>query len=231
MRDPRIQPLPGRLLWLAVFAVAMGLLEAVCVIYLRRLLLPAGAEITQIVQAVRDLRIEVLREACTLAMLLAVACLAASRAGARTAAFFLMFGIWDIFYYVGLWLLSGWPTSLLEWDCLFLIPVPWYGPVLAPVLISGYFVLACGLYLVAGDRGRPLRLSWPVLALQAAGFSVWYLSFVRDSRRITERGYDGVAYAWILLLAGAVICGAGLALSLRRRPPARGAPGRAERSH
>ncbi|HNT42130.1 MAG TPA: hypothetical protein PKN78_07855, partial [Tenuifilaceae bacterium] len=44
--------------------------------------------------------------------------------------------VWDIFYYVFLKLLIGWPTSMLTWDLLFLIPVTWTGPVVAPVAIS-----------------------------------------------------------------------------------------------
>ena len=46
------------------------------------------------------------------------------------------FGIWDIFYYVFLRVMCGWPRSLFDWDVLFLLPLPWWGPVLAPVSIA-----------------------------------------------------------------------------------------------
>ena len=40
------------------------------------------------------------------------------------------FGIWDIFYYVFLKIIYDWPKSLFDWDILFLIPLPWWGPVI-----------------------------------------------------------------------------------------------------
>ena len=46
------------------------------------------------------------------------------------------FGAWDIFYYVFLRIMTGWPRTLLDWDILFLLPLPWWGPVLAPVSIA-----------------------------------------------------------------------------------------------
>ena len=58
------------------------------------------------------------------------------------AGFVVVFGVWDIFYYVFLRVLVTWPASLLDWDILFLIPLPWVGPVLAPVLIAGMDALA-----------------------------------------------------------------------------------------
>ena len=73
---------------------------------------------------------------------------------------------------------SGWPGGLLEWDCLFLIPKPWYGPVLAPVLISIYFALACWWLHACEVRGKPMRFSMVMVLSQLAAFVVWYWSFV-----------------------------------------------------
>lgn len=193
----------------------MGLLEAICVTYLRRILLPDGVTVDQIVDSIRAMKIEIVREACTMGMLLAVAWLAAARAGARTAMFFLMFGIWDIVYYVGLRGFAGWPSSVFEWDCLFLIPVPWFGPVLAPVLISLYFMSACTLYLVRENQGRALRLNRVVLASQASGFSMWYWTFVKDSKLIESDGYEAASFGWGFFAAGGVICLLGLWWALR----------------
>ncbi|MBK6833902.1 MAG: hypothetical protein IPG89_06345 [Bacteroidetes bacterium] len=50
----------------------------------------------------------------------------------RFAYFIIAFAIWDIFYYVFLYVLLQWPESLFTWDILFLVPVPWTGPVIAP---------------------------------------------------------------------------------------------------
>jgi membrane protein implicated in regulation of membrane protease activity len=62
-----------------------------------------------------------------------------------------MFAIWDIFYYIFLWLLIGWPESFFTWDILFLLPVTWVGPVLAPVINSLTMIVLAGLILLA-DR-------------------------------------------------------------------------------
>jgi hypothetical protein len=168
------------------------------------------------------LRIEVIREACTLAMLLAVAWLGGFNLRSRVACFFYAFGLWDIVYYAGLWWLADWPGSWLEWDCLFLIPKPWYGPVLAPVLISAYFAIACVLLHVCEMRGVPVRLSVGMLSAELLAGAVWYWSFVKDADRINASGYRGVTYSWNLLATGAAISVAGLWLATRNRskPPA-----------
>ena len=148
-------PLPRRqLLWLALFAVAFGFVEAAVVIYLRAAtgLLPgyhgtladvqrAAPEFYQQAQTLRDfpqslLTVEVCREAATILMLITVALLAASTVRARGAAFLWAFAIWDITYYAGLWLAVRWPASFKDLDVLFLIPVPWMAPVWFPILVS-----------------------------------------------------------------------------------------------
>src|SRR5215203_4142390 len=87
------------------------------------------------------------REVATLVMLLGVAMLAGTERWDRFLAFCVTFGVWYLFYYVWLWLLLGWPPSLLTWDVLFLIPVPWIGPVLAPAVVSSALVIG-GLLLL-----------------------------------------------------------------------------------
>jgi len=189
--------------WIGVYAIAMGLLEAICVIYLRRLLLPAGTEPPA---AVADrLKIEIIREACTLAMILAVAWLTGHNLRARSAYFFFIFGLWDIFYYAGLKWLADWPASWLQWDCLFLIPKPWYGPVLAPVLISVYFAYVCGLILVEKARNRPIRVSWLTVGLQLLAGVIWYWSFVKDTGRIVAQGYGDLHYSWLIFSIGLAV--------------------------
>lgn len=193
-----------RLVWAALYAIAMGILEAICVVYLRRLIDPGWGDLRNAVEVIGGSAIEPIREACTLVMLLAVAWLAGTTCRSRVAYFFYLFGIWDILYYVGLYAFAGWPASLLDWDCLFLIPRPWFGPVLAPVLISACFIFASTLVILREASG--LRFSWPFLALQGAGFALWYLSFVKDSDRILAQGYSGVHYSWLLLATGMILC-------------------------
>ncbi len=204
-----------RLAWVFLFASAMGLLEAICVIYLRRLIIPVGTDASHAVAPLARFPIEHVREACTLIMLLAVAWIAGFNWKSRVAYFFFMFGAWDISYYVGLKWLAGWPSSWLEWDCLFLIPKPWYGPVLAPVLISGYLMLASCLVLAGGSSKAKVRLSVSAILLQLLAFAAWYWSFVKDSDRIAAQDYSSVTYSWPLFACGLIIGVLGLWLATR----------------
>src|SRR5439155_24417216 len=110
------------------------------------------------------------REAATLVMLAEVGYLAGTRLGGRIGAFAVAFGIWDIFYYVVVWLFAGWPTSPLAPDVLFLIPLPWWGPVLSPVLLAALIVVA-GAAAMARELGdglpRPRRAD--MIAVLAGG--------------------------------------------------------------
>jgi hypothetical protein len=123
------------------YACAMGLLEAVCVIYLRRLIWPEGME-----SGKPPLRlgrhVELIREASTIVMLVTVAWLAGKNIRSRLSSFFVMFGVWDILYYVGL-VAGRMAASLLTWDCLFLIPNLGTAPCWLRV-ISVLFIVGCG---------------------------------------------------------------------------------------
>ncbi len=211
------RPILSRLLCVALFAIAMGFLEAICVVYLREKLFSPGTDTQEIVAQLGRFGIEHVREACTIVMLLTVAWIAAFNFRTRTAMFFLMFGVWDITYYIGLRVFTGWPGSILEWDCLFLIPVPWYGPVLAPVLISLFFVVSCVLLILREAAGSRLQLTLPVLALPGLGFGLWYWSFVKDTDTIMTSGYHGVVYSWPLFLGGMFCAVLGLCIGARRR--------------
>lgn len=146
----------GQLVVVSVFAMAFGFLEATVVVYLRAAagLLPgytgtvpdlAGlAPQTQVATELpqRLFRLEVLREAATMFMLISIALLAPVRAMSRVAVFLWAFAIWDIIYYVSLWATIGWPQSIRDRDVLFLIPEPWFAPVWFPVLVSALTLLA-----------------------------------------------------------------------------------------
>lgn len=204
-----------RLALILLFACAMGVLEAICVIYLRRLILPEGLAPGH-APARLGRHVELIREASTLVMLTAVAGLAGSNIRSRLSAFFVMFGVWDILYYAGLKGLAHWPASWFTWDCLFLIPKPWYGPVLAPVVISAYFIWVCGWVFLREEAGRGIRISALSWFMQAAGLVLWYVSFVKDTGAVLAHGYKGVIYSWPLFMCGLVCCAAGFGLALYR---------------
>jgi hypothetical protein len=142
---------------LTAFAIAMGHLEAVVVVYIRRLLdvvpMPEHLD-ADFVSRMPDWLIatEQGREAATIVMLLALGWLVGRSPLAKLGTFLYAFGVWDIFYYVSLKVLIGWPASLQTRDCLFLIPNPWYAPVWLPVSIS-LVMIAIALALFASSRG------------------------------------------------------------------------------
>lgn len=135
------------ILWLLVFSVAMGFMESAVVVYLRNIYYPHGFSFP--LQPI-NLSVgitEILREASTLIMLVMLGVMNGRTKTEKFGFFIFYFAIWDIFYYVFLKLLLGWPESLLTWDILFLIPVTWVGPVLGPVINSlTMIVLALSIY-------------------------------------------------------------------------------------
>src|SRR6185369_12911503 len=103
---------------------------------------------------------EIIREAATIVMLMTVGWLAVHNWRARFGYLLIAFGVWDIFYYVFLRILTGWPRTLLDWDVLFLIPLPWWGPVIAPMVIA-VLMIAWGTLATQGDHGqRRFRTEW-----------------------------------------------------------------------
>ncbi|MEI6124460.1 MAG: hypothetical protein WCQ95_12620 [Bacteroidota bacterium] len=130
-----------------LFAVAMGYLESAVVIYIRALYYPEGFAFPMKIISERIMITEFWREAATMIMLVGIALLAGKNAITRFAYFLLAFSVWDIFYYVFLWVLVGWPQSLMTWDVLFFIPTTWIGPVIAPVVNSLTMILLSGVIL------------------------------------------------------------------------------------
>lgn len=160
-----------KLIALFLFSVAFGYLEAAVVVYLRSIYEPIRQKISprpanelfplitvaQLQEAgpenTRRLLTELGREVATLVMLAAMALAVADKFAHWAAAFLIAFGVWDIFFYLSLKLLIDWPQSLLTWDLLFLLPVPWVGPVAAPVIVS-LSMIACGLIVLL----RPVHM-------------------------------------------------------------------------
>ena len=158
----------NRIIFLVLFSIAMGFLEAAVVVYLRQLYYPEGFSFPLKIMALEALSIEYLREFSTLVMLFSIAMIAGRKFYDRFAYFLLCFGIWDIFYYVWLKVLLNWPESFLTWDILFLIPVVWSGPVLAPVLCALTMVVISASILSFQQKGYRVKmklLEWILLFL------------------------------------------------------------------
>ena len=122
---------------------------------------------------------------------------------------------WDIFYYVWLWIFLGWPPSLLTWDVLFLIPVPWIGPVLAPIIVSVALIVGSLLALRVKRQGTRLTLPAPLWLLGSAGGGLVLLSFTLDYRAVLAQ-MEPSAFRWWLFATGVACATAAVTLGMSR---------------
>jgi hypothetical protein len=207
---------------LILFGVSFGYIEASVVVYLRAVYdpvrqrlhpdRPAGElfpliRVDQLRSAAPEeswlLRVEVAREAATLIMLASVALAAAGgRWSSWLPCFAIAFGTWDLFFYMFLRVLLHWPASIMTWDILFLIPVPWAAPVLAPSIVS-MTIIGAGLLTLS----RPIRMlpaHWFAMTL---GGALILMSFMWDYQNLIAGGFPR-PFAWRLFGAGELAGGA-----------------------
>jgi hypothetical protein len=170
------------LLVVSIFAIAMGFLEAIVVVYVRELYYPDGFGFPLKLIPEKIFAIELVRELTTLVMLVSIGILVGRTRLQKFAWFLLAFGVWDIFYYVALKIFLDWPESLLTWDILFLLPVTWIGPVLAPVIASVTMIgFALAVFIPDKPRLRIKPASW--MAIVGGAFLI-FLSFILDYTRL-----------------------------------------------
>jgi hypothetical protein len=218
----------ARFTWLVVviFAIGMAWVESACVYYLRVLVgrldpyqanpLPAHGVVDQV---------ELVREAATLVMLLAIGLLAGLTWHSRLAYAAIAFGVWDIFYYVFLKVIYDWPRSLFDWDVLFLLPLPWWGPVLAPVCIA-LLMIVWGTLVSQHAVRPPDTAAMPMLwGLTGLGVVTALYVFMADSLHAARHGLDMTAvlptdFKWSVFIVALALMAApvaNIAWNLRRK--------------
>ena len=215
-----MRPGHARARWLIVvlFAVAMAWFEAATVYYLRVMVdrvdpyQPNPLPMDGIVEPV-----ELAREAATLVMLAAIGALAGRNLRTRLGYGAIAFGVWDVFYYVFLKFISGWPASLLDWDILFLLPLPWWGPVLAPVCIA-LLMIAWGTQVTQRAAGQiAVTLTSTVWRLNWLGIALALYVFMADALRAVPNGLDATrtvlpaAFNWPVFLVALALMAAPVA--------------------
>ena len=189
-----------------IFSIAFAYIESAVVVYLRTIFHPDGFTFPLTSFGMtplwkRLLLTEIGREAATMVLILSGAWLFGRNLQQRFAYFLTIFAVWDIFYYIWLKVLIGWPVSIMDWDILFLIPITWAGPVLAPALISITLLLFAVVILYRDSYGRPIRAS----RIEWLGFIsaavVVVISFCIAGRHITDPDYQSHFY-WPVFAAG-----------------------------
>jgi hypothetical protein len=178
--------------------------------------------------------VELAREAATLMMLFAGGLLAGKTWRSRWGYAAVAFGVWDVFYYVFLKIITGWPHALADWDILFLLPLPWWGPVISPVLIA-LMMIAWGTLATQWEHryDYPFRAEWKAWLLNFAGIAVALYVFMEDALRVAGQGESALRtllptrFGWTLFTVALVLMAAPIFLSARqilRRPLSKPVP-------
>jgi hypothetical protein len=206
--------IPSRWLTVIVFAIAMAWVESAVVYYLRTMvdrIQPYQPDPLPLVGRMGP--VELVREAATMIMLLTVGMLAGRNWRTRFAYSAIAFGVWDIFYYVFFKAICGWPHSLMDWDVLFLLPLPWWGPVWAPMAIALLMIIWGTLVTqFETDSIRPLRRLWLV---NFSGVAIALYVFMADCLRVRNGGVDAIRNVLPQRFQTALFCAA---LSLMAAP-------------
>jgi hypothetical protein len=202
------------ILLVSVFAIAFAFVESSVVVYLRQIFYPGGFAFPLNPGITSQIVVEVSREFATIVMLIAMGLIAGTTRWQRFSYFLIGFGVWDIFYYIWLKVILDWPASLFDWDILFLIPIPWIGPVVAPILVSLMMIGGGWLILRREEESGSFRASWTAIALSILGSVAVLLSFVLDTDATLRFQYPK-AYHYELLMLG-MVCYAGALIATAR---------------
>jgi hypothetical protein len=174
-----------------IFAIAMAFVETLIVVYLRKLYYPVGFSFP-LIASIEPLvlGVEVVREFFTIVMLACVAFLAGKKFYDRFAYFLFAFGIWDIFYYIWLKVVLNWPASFFTWDLLFLIPLPWVAPVLAPILVSLTMIFGALGIIHLRDKGYKIKRNLKEKCSFILGMILILYTFLYDySKLVIQKGF------------------------------------------
>jgi hypothetical protein len=172
---------PLRTLWIVtLFFIALGYIESAVVIYMREILYPEGFQFPLAPIEIHLAITEILREIATLIVLLCIGMITGRTFTEKFAWFIYSFAVWDIFYYVFLKLLIGWPESFMTWDILFLIPVTWVGPVITPLILTFTMILLSMILVYYNKKYGIVKMNRTEWILLIIGSIILILSWTWD---------------------------------------------------
>ena len=211
------------------FAIAFAWVESSVVVYLREIYFE-GSFYFPVVLEWKDgellvdnlMRIEFGREIATILMLITLGCAAGKNALQKFCFFMVAFGVWDIFYYIWLWIMVSWPENLMTWDLLFFVPLPWVGPVIAPVLIALAMWIAGSLIIYYDEKYCAIDWRWYDWFIESGCALLIIVAFCWDWKNII-RIPDGVArngipnsFAWWLYLPAFIFAAVYFSVRLKK---------------
>jgi len=197
----RLNSLKRQLTWLAVWGGTLGMIEAAVVIYLRSIYYPNGFQFPPLPFGDALVKVELAREFASILILWATAELIAQSFHRKFAVFMILFGAWDIFYYVFLKIFLNWPESIFTWDILFLIPKVWAGPVLAPILVSLGLIGAGIVVLVKLKAGYRILTDMKFWLFELVSAGIIVSAFIIPGNEILI-GQMPNSFPWFLFIAG-----------------------------
>lgn len=216
-------------LWVVIFAVAFAWVESAVVVYLREIYFDGGFSFPLIIRweggkHVIDplVRIEFGREIATIVILISVGWMAGKNRFQRFCYFMIAFGLWDIFYYIWLYVMVGWPESLMTWDLLFYVPLPWVGPVITPVLIAVAMTAAGSAVIYYEAKGHDIRWKCQDMAVELFCALLMIVAFCWDWKNILQVPGDAARtgipnpFAWWLYLPALLVAAAYFIFKLRQ---------------
>lgn len=183
-----MKPITKTIIYVGVFAVAMGFLESAVVIYLRELYYKDGFSFPLKPIDHHIARVEFFREIATIIMLIGIGYVTGKNKLQRFAYFNLAFAIWDIFYYIFLYVFLGWPQSLQTWDILFLVPLPWVAPVWAPCLLSLLMIIGSLYFIQQVNINKEFTIKLKYWIILIGGAVICIISFMWDYLQFTSNG-------------------------------------------
>ncbi|HEY1040291.1 MAG TPA: hypothetical protein VGF30_12835 [Bacteroidia bacterium] len=217
------------LLWISLFAIAMGFLETSVVVYLRELYYPEGFQFPLTVIPKKIAIVEFWREFATIIMLVGAGIIAGKTKLTRFAYFIIAFAIWDIFYYIFLYVLLAWPESIFTWDILFLIPCPWTGPVIAPCIVAFGMILLGYMIIYFSEENKKVVINAKQWSLLIGGVVIVIFSFMWDYFSLTYsnssnlwslfseqnlfeemKTYQPQQFNWMIFFVGIALCFTGM---------------------
>jgi hypothetical protein len=158
--------------------------------------------------------VELVREAATLVMLLTVGMLAGRTWQQQLGYTAIAFGVWDMLYYLFLWAICDWPTSLFDWDVLFLLPLPWWGPVLAPMSIALLLIVWGTVATQSTNRASATPFTGMLWTVNRLGIVLALYVFMADAIHALPQGLEATrqvlptAFNWWLFCLSLVLMAA-----------------------